>query len=79
MDSKQDKINLAEEAKSLLENPVFKKVCENYTTAQLVVILGTPPGDLTSQAACAKMQAIAGIKEELQVLINNGIMAQKVR
>lgn len=79
MESKQEQIRVAEEAKSLLENPVFKMACEKFASQQLVTILGTPPGDLTSQAACARMQAIEGIKEELRVLVNNGLMAQKAR
>lgn len=72
-----EKREIAEDAKVLLNNPAFKRTTERLRKQYMDTLLRTPVGDLTVTVTHARLAALEDIIGDLQSAILDFKMASK--
>lgn len=67
----------ADEARTLMDNPVFKDAIDDVYSRAVGTLLEADVGSLTATTAHATMKAITAIKTQLHKYINDHKMRQK--
>lgn len=67
----------AADAKALMNNKVLLEAIEAARQEYLRELIQADPGSLTAAAAHAKVKALDGVLQQLQVIINEAIMQRK--
>jgi len=73
-----EKLQRAQDASNLLEQPLLKETFNALEERALTDIRSSEPGSLTATAACATMKVIHDIKEHLKGVVNDEKVAEQL-
>lgn len=71
----QERMELGVEAAETIKDKLFLAAIARMKKEAHEVIILNPPGSLTSQQACAKLQVLDGFLNELQSIYGDGAIA----
>jgi len=75
--NREQRIEMGVEVGETLREKAFLRAVESMKKTEMDVIIQNPPGSLTSQLACAKLQVLNGFLNELLVIYNDGKVAEQ--
>lgn len=73
----EDRIKLAEDANTLLNNNAFKRVMKSLREDCIAELLAVQPGDLTVSFVHARMCAVEDVEAKLRSFITDGQIARR--